>query len=249
MSIEGTANTEYASLSGKIRTFVVDKSLTVSGACADSKVTGDAINKLIDDAATAGEEAAIKTTNEKLANFLDSTLTKTDKAAQAAAVGKVNDRLGELRNEFNETCKMKKIAEVNITETITDDFYIELPETLSHYEYILVKAADLYRQTNTMTTPVRICVVESLTSAKTGEELFTLNAGIDGNYANNRTTAQTVYLIENELNGLTAYDPVDHDDYCKILDTKYLYVYIGANQAPALKLLSGGHIEMWGVAK
>ena len=43
MSIEGTANTEYASLSGKIRTFVVDKSLSVSGACADAKATGDAI--------------------------------------------------------------------------------------------------------------------------------------------------------------------------------------------------------------
>ena len=43
MSIEGTANTEYASLSGKIRTFVVDKTLTISGACADAKATGDAI--------------------------------------------------------------------------------------------------------------------------------------------------------------------------------------------------------------
>ena len=42
MSIEGTANTEYASLSGKIRTFVIDKSLTISGACADAKAVGDA---------------------------------------------------------------------------------------------------------------------------------------------------------------------------------------------------------------
>lgn len=46
MGIEGIANTEYASLSGKIRTFVVDKSLTISGACADAKATGDAIAKV-----------------------------------------------------------------------------------------------------------------------------------------------------------------------------------------------------------
>lgn len=46
MSIEGTANTEYASLSGKIRTFVIDKTLSISGACADAKATGDEIAKL-----------------------------------------------------------------------------------------------------------------------------------------------------------------------------------------------------------
>ena len=43
MSIEGTAQTEYASLSGKIHTFVVDKTLSISGACADAKATGEAI--------------------------------------------------------------------------------------------------------------------------------------------------------------------------------------------------------------
>lgn len=86
MSIEGTANTEYASLSGKIRTFVIDKSLTISGACADAKATGDAIDKLIDNAEAAAEKVASDTTNKKLADFLDSTLTKNDKAAQAAAV-------------------------------------------------------------------------------------------------------------------------------------------------------------------
>ena len=51
MSIEGTANTEYASLSGKIRTFVIDKSLTISGACADAKATGEAIEKKAGEAA------------------------------------------------------------------------------------------------------------------------------------------------------------------------------------------------------
>jgi hypothetical protein len=46
MSIEGTAQTEYASLSGKIQTFVVDKTLSISGACADAKATGEAIDRL-----------------------------------------------------------------------------------------------------------------------------------------------------------------------------------------------------------
>ena len=94
MSIEGTANTEYASLSGKIRTFVVDKTLTISGACADAKATGDKLDKLIDDAATAGTESA----NAALVGFLDDTLTKTDKAAQAAVVGTMlSDLDGTLR--------------------------------------------------------------------------------------------------------------------------------------------------------
>lgn len=47
MSIEGTAKTEYASLSGKIHTFVVDKTLSISGACADAKATGEAIESAV----------------------------------------------------------------------------------------------------------------------------------------------------------------------------------------------------------
>ena len=62
MSIEGTANTEYASLSGKIRTFVVDKSLTISGACADAKATGDAIAKV--DARVNDDSIANRVQNE-----------------------------------------------------------------------------------------------------------------------------------------------------------------------------------------
>ena len=43
MSLEGVAQMEYASLSGKIHTLVIDKSLSISGAAADAKATGDAI--------------------------------------------------------------------------------------------------------------------------------------------------------------------------------------------------------------
>lgn len=43
MELEGNINVEYASLTGKIRTFVVDKTLSISGACADAKATGEAI--------------------------------------------------------------------------------------------------------------------------------------------------------------------------------------------------------------
>lgn len=46
MSMEGSAMTEYASLSGKIHSLVIDKSLSISGAAADSKATGEAIDKL-----------------------------------------------------------------------------------------------------------------------------------------------------------------------------------------------------------
>lgn len=65
MSIEGTANTEYASLSGKIRTFVVDKTLTVSGACADAKATGEAIAKAaMGDVDLSAIENSIKTVSD-----------------------------------------------------------------------------------------------------------------------------------------------------------------------------------------
>lgn len=46
MSVNGTAHTEYASLSGKIRTLVIDKTLTISGAAADSKAVGDKIDNI-----------------------------------------------------------------------------------------------------------------------------------------------------------------------------------------------------------
>ena len=43
MSLEGAAQMEYASLSGKIHTLVIDKSLSISGAAADAKATGEAL--------------------------------------------------------------------------------------------------------------------------------------------------------------------------------------------------------------
>ena len=46
MDLKGNLNVEYASLTGKIRTFVVDKTLSVSGACADAKATGEEIKKM-----------------------------------------------------------------------------------------------------------------------------------------------------------------------------------------------------------
>lgn len=46
MSLEGNAITEYASLSGKIHTLVIDKTLSISGAAADAKAVGDKIDPL-----------------------------------------------------------------------------------------------------------------------------------------------------------------------------------------------------------
>lgn len=45
--MNGNAITEYASLSGKIHTLVIDKTLKISGAAADAKAVSDAIDKAI----------------------------------------------------------------------------------------------------------------------------------------------------------------------------------------------------------
>ena len=66
MSLEGAAQMEYASLSGKIHTLVIDKSLSISGAAADAKATGEAILN-----ATVGEgviEAKVETEVKKAFN-------------------------------------------------------------------------------------------------------------------------------------------------------------------------------------
>lgn len=67
MSLEGTAKTEYASLSGKIHTIVIDKSLSVSGACADAKATGEAINGAEARLANTVEATTEKYLGEKVA--------------------------------------------------------------------------------------------------------------------------------------------------------------------------------------
>ena len=73
MSIEGTAQTEYASLSGKIHTLVIDKTLSISGAAADAKATGDRLDKLEPVVEEAKElyEAAIEGINDTAAQIAE----------------------------------------------------------------------------------------------------------------------------------------------------------------------------------
>lgn len=88
MSIEGTAQTEYASLSGKIHTFVVDKTLTISGACADAKATGEAIDDAVD---SVKDLAAEHATEVALAAVRD--------LAEETARDAATDSVEELVNE------------------------------------------------------------------------------------------------------------------------------------------------------
>lgn len=90
MSIEGTAKTEYASLSGKIHTFVVDKTLSVSGACADSKAVGDEIERL-DDIVPEAKEAY-----EEAKAAYDEAVSGMENAAREVAEEVAKNEVGKL---------------------------------------------------------------------------------------------------------------------------------------------------------
>ncbi len=93
MSLEGKAITEYASLSGKIHTLVIDKSLSISGACADSKATGEAIEKAVD---SVKEESAVYASEKALEAVRD----LAEETARTAAVDSVRTLVAEAVNEF-----------------------------------------------------------------------------------------------------------------------------------------------------
>ena len=86
MSIEGTAQTEYASLSGKIHTFVIDKTLSISGACADAKATGEAIEAAVGE---VKEDAAVYAIEKSLQSVGE----LADEVARASAVAAVADEV------------------------------------------------------------------------------------------------------------------------------------------------------------
>ena len=73
MSLEGNAITEYASLSGKIHTLVIDKTLSISGAAADAKAVGEAVDRLesISEDAKENYEAAKAAYDDAVAHMED----------------------------------------------------------------------------------------------------------------------------------------------------------------------------------
>lgn len=73
--MEGNLNTEYASLSGKIHTLVIDKTLTISGAAAEAKATGEAIEKAVgevrDEVAEYATEQALEAVAEQAEGIVE----------------------------------------------------------------------------------------------------------------------------------------------------------------------------------
>ena len=91
--MEGKAITEYASLSGKIHTLVIDKSLTISGAAADAKATGEAIESAVGEVREEAAEYAIEKSLEAVSDLAEET-------ARNAAVDSVATLVNEAVNEF-----------------------------------------------------------------------------------------------------------------------------------------------------
>ena len=90
MSMEGNAHTEYASLSGHIKTFVIDKTLSISGACADAKATGDAIENLTE---SAKDEAAKYAVEKSLEAVKELAETAADNSVKAQVVALTVDEV------------------------------------------------------------------------------------------------------------------------------------------------------------
>ena len=87
--MQGKAITDYASLSGKIHTLVIDKTLSISGAAADAKAVRDALDninavsvdtmqEMVDEAI---KDAAILSTDDCLEAVRKETLTASEIAA------------------------------------------------------------------------------------------------------------------------------------------------------------------------
>lgn len=139
MSLEGNAITEYASLSGKIHTLVIDKTLSISGACADAKVVGDKIEPLescveeakelyeeaisgMDEVAkeiaeTAAREAVEKLTAEDLNAYeKQEVLTDTTKAKFGLGTDAVPDDVLSWLGDYNQHCWVRRKMDASVTK-------------------------------------------------------------------------------------------------------------------------------------
>lgn len=94
MSLEGKAITDYASLSGKIHTLVIDKTLSISGAAADAKAVGDKIDtfdKKVDEANKSVEQAK-KDYEEAVADMDEAAAEAASNAVEGAMATILSNR-------------------------------------------------------------------------------------------------------------------------------------------------------------
>ena len=106
MSVQGTAQTEYASLSGKIHTMVIDKTLTISGACADAKATGEAIEKAVDSVKDNAAAYAIEKSLEAVGELASEVAETVAKDSVSGLVDEAIKNQGALTvDEVKAICK------------------------------------------------------------------------------------------------------------------------------------------------
>jgi hypothetical protein len=175
-----------------------------------------------------------------LPGFLDDTLADPDKAAPAAVVGARLDKLDAQHT-------IEKIVEVAFDEgepTETFGFYIELPETLSHYPIFIIRAINMRRHPDHPSQSYKrtctISAVASLTSTTSLNTLMSVDLGSSSRY----NLQKLIYPFEVNPGEVCTQSSDSGTNTTIFADTKYIYVSISD-----AGLAAGARFEIWGAVK